>query len=469
MTPSTKKWVIIIPLLIGVAAVVFLKKTKTTPEQNEIQEVAKLVRVISVPSVTVVPKAIGHGTVKPSTTWEAVAEVKGKILEKHPRLEKGSILEYGTQLFQIDPTDYQLAIAQTQADIQAIEAQLQELTVKATNTRAALKIEEAALALNEKELERKKQLIGKGGVSRSDLESQEQALLSQKQKLQSQKNTLNLLPSQQALLEAQLASQQARLASAQRDLEQTRVVMPFTGRIAEVHVEQNQYIREGEILAVADGLALAEVEAQIPIEQMSHLIRSNHEVNLMAMTAGDPMPSLGLSAVVRLKEGSLNAQWEGRFARISDTLDPKTRTIGVIIEVDEPYAKVQPGVRPPLFKGLFVQLDLYGRARPDSLVIPRLALHDGVSRNCEVSTDAGCPTVAKVYLVNSDSRLELREVAVGMIQPEFVVVRNGLKAGERLVVSDLIPAIRGMLLKPTEDEQGRARLINLATAVGAQP
>jgi multidrug efflux pump subunit AcrA (membrane-fusion protein) len=189
MTPSTKKWVIIIPVLIGVAAVVFLKKTKTTPEQNEIQEVVKLVRVISVPSVTVVPKAIGHGTVKPATTWEAVAEVKGKVMEKHPRLEKGSILEYGTQLFQIDPTDYQLAIAQTQADIQAIEAQLQELTVKATNTRAALKIEEAALALNEKELERKKKLIGKGGVSRSDLESQEQALLSQKQKLQSQKNT----------------------------------------------------------------------------------------------------------------------------------------------------------------------------------------------------------------------------------------------------------------------------------------
>ncbi len=464
-----KKWVIIIPIVIGVAALVVLKKSKTTPVQNEITEVAKLVRVISVPSVTVVPKAVGHGSVKPATTWEAVAEVKGKVLEKHPRLEKGTILESGTLLYQIDPTDYELAIAQTQADIQAIEAQLRELQAKTTNTLSALKIEEEALTLNDKELERKRKLIGKGGVSRSDLESQEQALLAQKQKLQSQKNTLNLLPSQKGLLEAQLASQQARLASVQRDLEQTQVVMPFTGRIAEVNVEQNQYIREGEILTVVDGLELAEVEAQIPIEQMSNLIRSDHEVNLMAMTGGDPIPSMGLSAVVRLKEGSLNAEWQGRFARISDTLDLKTRTIGVIIEVDEPYAKVRPGVRPPLFKGLFVQLDLYGRPRPDSLVIPRLALHGGMTQDCGIAVAAECPRLAKVYLVNSDNRLEMREVEVGMIQSELVVIDKGLTAGERLVVSDLIPAISGMLLKPTEDEAGRARLIQLATLGSPQP
>lgn len=465
-----RKWVILIPILIGVAALMFLKKSKTTPAQEEVGETPTLVRVISVPAVDVVPKAIGHGTVKPATTWEAVAEVKGKILEKNPRLEKGAILDAGSLLFQIDPTDYELAIAQTRADIRAIEAQLQELAVKTANTSASLKIEEAALALNEKELERKRKLIGKGGVSRSDLESQEQALLAQKQKLQAQKNTLNLLPSQKALLEAQLASQQARLASAQRDLEQTRVTMPFTGRIAEVNAEQDQYIREGEILAVADDLALAEVEAQIPIEQMSNLIRSRRQVNLLSMREGDPIPSLGLTALVRLQEGSLKASWQGRFARISDTLDPKTRTVGVIIEVDDPYADVQPGVRPPLFKGLFVQLDLYGRPRPDSLVIPRLALHDGVSSHCdEMATVAGCPRMARIFLVNQENRLVLREVEVGMIQPEFVVIDGGLKAGERVVVSDLIPAIQGMLLKPTEDTTGRARLIHIATAGAPQP
>jgi RND family efflux transporter MFP subunit len=466
MKISEKKWVIFIPILIGIAALIFLKQSKTLPEQSEPTEEAKLVRVISVPAVTVIPKAIGHGTVEPATTWEAVAEVKGKILEKHPDLEKGGILEAGSQLFQIDPTDYELAVAQTQADIQAIQAQLQELEAKAANTESALKIEQDALALNRRELERKRQLLGKGGVSRSDLESQEQSLLAQQQKLQAQLNAQNLLPSQRALLEAQLASQQARLATAKRNLNHCRMVMPFTGRIAEVNAEQNQYVREGEVLAMVDGLQRAEVEAQIPIEQMSNLVRSEREVDLLSLTGQALKPALGLRAVVRLKEGALQAEWRARFARISDTLDPKTRTIGVIVEVDDPYDKVQPGIRPPLFKGLFVQVDLYGRHRPDSLVIPRLALSDGLDEDCIVR-DADCNGRALIYVVDGANRLEFREVKVGLTQDEYVVIDEGLSAGEQVVVSDLLPAIQGMLLQPVEDTPAEDRLIRIATA-GAQ-
>jgi RND family efflux transporter MFP subunit len=467
MPKVSRKWVILIPILIGIATLALLRQTKTLPEQKSVAENPLSVRVLRVPKVTVIPKAVGYGTVRPSITWEAVAEVKGKILHKHVRLDKGNILEAGTRLLQIDPTDYELTIAQIQADIQAIQAQRQELQARSENTRLAIQIEQEALALNKRELERKRELLGKGGVSRSDLESQEQALLAQQQKLQSQLNTLNLLPSQQALLEAQLASQQARLATAQRDLAQTEVVMPFTGRIAEVKVEENQFVREGEVLLVADGMQLAEVEAQIPIEQMSNLIRSDREIDLMSLS-GDPLPALGLSAVVRLEEGSLRADWTGRFARISDTLDLKTRTVGVIIEVDQPYANVQPGVRPPLFKGLFVQLDLHGRSRPDSLVIPRLALHDGLANECDTRRD-GCTRMPRVYLVDQADRLEIRPVQVSLIQAEFVVIGKGLRAGERVVVSDLIPAIQGMLLAPVEDTTSRSRLIQLATAGTASP
>jgi RND family efflux transporter MFP subunit len=468
MASQTRKWVIIIPILLGIAGLILFKQTRTVPEQTQLTETAELVRVITVPSLTVIPKALGHGTVKPAITWEAVVEVKGKILEKHPGLEKGGILEAGSLLFQIDPTDYELAVAQTQADIQAIQAQLQELEAKAINTETALEIEREALALNQRELERKRQLLGKGGVSRSDLESQEQALLAQRQKLQAQISTLNLLPSQQALLEAQLASQQARLATAQRNRAQTRMLMPFTGRIAEVNAELNQYVREGEVLAVVDGLQRAEVEAHIPIEQMSNLVRSDREVDLLTLSGEVLAPALGLQALVRLKEGVLQAEWQARFARISDTLDPKTRTIGVIVEVDDPYAKVQPGVRPPLFKGLFVQVDLYGRPRTERLVIPRLALSDGVMEEC-IGQAAGCARKARVYLVDEASRLEIREVQVGLFQDEYLVIERGLAAGDRVVVSDLLPGIQGMLLQPVEDEAAKARLIQIATAGPQQP
>lgn len=451
MFASSKRWVILIPVVIGVAALLMLKKNKLEPVQESLKEKAKLVRVITAPSLTVAPQAKGHGTVRPSRTWEAVAQVKGKIIEKHPQLQKGSILEADTLVLRIDPTDYELAIAQAEADILATQAQLQELEAKATNTRTSLKIEQAALALNEKELQRKRKLVGKGSVSRSDLESQERSLLAQQQSVQAQKNTLNLIPSQKALLEAQLARHQATLSSAKRNLANTEIRLPFTSRIAEVHVEQDQYVREGEALTSSDDLKTAEIETQIPINQMSALFHSSQTIDILNSPPGTNALGQAISTEVKLQENGLNASWRGRFARISDTLDPKTRTVGVIVEVDAPYANVQPGIRPPLVKGLFVEVNLSGRPRPNSLVVPRSALHNG----------------HQVYVANKEQRLEIRDVEISLMQPEFAVISQGLVAGEQLVVSDLIPAIKGMLLKPQDDPRSFKRLAELATG-GAQ-
>ncbi|MEA3292748.1 MAG: hypothetical protein U9Q71_10670, partial [Pseudomonadota bacterium] len=149
MATSRRKWVILIPVLAGVAALFLLKQNKTPPEQEAPRETARLVRVIDVPTTTVTPVAKGYGSVSPARRWEAVAQVKGKILEKNPLLEKGAILEDGSLLLRIDPTDYQLAMAQIEAEILAARAQLRELDAKAENIRLSLKIEESAHALSE--------------------------------------------------------------------------------------------------------------------------------------------------------------------------------------------------------------------------------------------------------------------------------------------------------------------------------
>jgi RND family efflux transporter MFP subunit len=449
MFQPSKKWVILIPILIGAALVLFLKQQKKPPVQGPLKETAQLVRVIEVPATRVVPTATGHGTVLPSRTWEAVAQVKGKILEKHPRLRKGALLQADTLLLKIDPTDYALAVSQSEADIAATRAQIAELDAKTKNSAASLKIEQQALALSRKELQRYKSVFKRGGISRSDLETQERNLLTQQQSVQNQRNTLNLIPSQKALLEAQLAKQEAQLASNRRDLAHTEVRLPFTGRIAEINVELNQYVREGEVLTIADDLAQAEVEIQIPIERMAALIRSDTPVNLLENSRQEPAARFPLKASIQLREGGIDAVYEGRFARFSDTLDTKTRTVGVIIEIDDPYSRVQPGVRPPLLKGMFVQALLSGKPREQSLVIPRSALHNG-----------------SVYRVTDDNRLQLRTVKIDLLQPEYAVISSGLSQGDRIVVSDLLPAIDGMLLQPVDAPEVTKQLLTAAGRPG---
>jgi RND family efflux transporter MFP subunit len=439
---STKKWLILLPILLGVGVLVLLVNTRPEPEQAPAVEQARAVRFIEIPAASVLPRALGYGSVKPSKVWEAVAEVAGKVIELNPQLKKGAILRKDSLAVRIDPADYELALAQTEADIQSSQTQLAEQDVKEANTRASLEIEVEALRLNEKEVERKKRLAAQGTLSSSEFEEQQRSFLAQKQSVQAQRNTINLIPVERRLLQAQLARYETQRASAQLNLERTQIRLPFDGRVAEMNVERSEYVRQGDVLAVIDGIQTAEVDAQVPITRLRALIQRQESLPI-DLGPETVRKVLGLSAKVRLVD--LQVEWDAQVTRVSDTIDPQTRTVGVIVEVDEPYRQAKPGIRPPLTKGMFVEVEFRGRPQTEALVLPRSALHE-----------------SQVYLVNSDNRLEIRTVEVDLVQPHFLTVNSGLELGDRVVVSDLIPAIDGMLLEPLEDKESLARLLQQA-------
>ncbi|MCW8930817.1 MAG: HlyD family efflux transporter periplasmic adaptor subunit [Gammaproteobacteria bacterium] len=449
---SIKRWYFFIPVIFGVVTIVMLKQNSSTPKQSPAQEMTKTVRTLSLPQVTVTPVAIGYGTVRPVSTWEAVAQVEGIILEKHPDLGKGAIIEKGSLLLQIDPVDYELNIAQIEADILATKAQLEEQDTKLENTQASLEIEKKSLELTKKELKRLKKLLNKSSVSYSDFEAQERSMLAQQQSVLSQQNALKIIPNQKALLDAQLQQKYSQLKRAHRDLENTKIIMPFTGRISEDNVELAQYIRVGDTLAAADALDKAEIEVQIPISYFRGLLSPGKKINLLEQSTQQFNDTLGITAQVVLREAGLITTWDAVFSRLTDTLDPKTRTIGVIVEVKNPYGDVTPGSKPPLVKGFFVEVHLHGAARANSLVVPRSALHN-----------------KHIYLVNDENRLEIKKVNIDLYQPEFAVIssdktdnsKSPLKTGDKIIISDLMPAIKGMLLLAQDDEKALNYLKNL--------
>jgi multidrug efflux system membrane fusion protein len=439
---SRKRWLIILPILLGLIITVLLVKTSKEPTQSSMQENIRTVRVIDVPVVDIVPKAVGYGSVTPSVTLDAVAEVSGKIIEMLPNLKKGSIVQSGSVLLKIDPAAYELAIAEIKTSIQSARVQIEETYVEENNTRVSLDIENKSLEFSKKELDRLNDIVKKGAVTRSSLDQQERTYLSQLQSVQSLKNKLNLIPVERNLLLAQLAGYEAKLASAELDLEHTTIHLPFNGRVAEVNVEVGQYVRVGDVMAIVDGIDKAEVIAQFPISRVKPLVpvsdNSGIEINEDMFER-----ILGFKAKVRLQE--INADWDARFVRMSDTIDPKTRTMGVIVEVDEPYRNAVPGVRPPLIKGMFVEVEIQGKPIERQMIIPRTALHDG-----------------KVYLLDKDSRLKISEVETGLIQSDYVSISSGLNEGDKLVISDLIPAIQGMLLDTVHDEGIKNELLSIA-------
>lgn len=435
------------PVIIAVVVVYWAVSNRAPPTLEEPAEEVRNVRTIVASRVDLVPRVTGFGTVSPGKTWKAMVQVAGEITYLHPDLKRGRILNKGTEIIRISPSDYEIAAARAKANISLVEAQLAELDVNESNIGETLKIEQEALKIRQRELDRRKQLAESGTLSATALDQDTRDTLSQRKKVLDLQNTLKLIPSQRRALQEQKKLSELELAQAELNLKRTRISLPFDARIAEVEAEMTQFAQVGSTLVTADGIETSEVEAQIPITQFSLLARSaipNNREGLAITTTTDIqqlIDRLGFSVTIRLDVGSFSVAWPAQFSRLSDTIDLKTRSVGVIVTAKDSWKSAIPGEQPPLSKGLFVNVELRAKPLMDRIVLPRSAIHED-----------------HVYIVDSQDRLKIAPVETGLTQESIVVIREGLSPGDRVVVSDLLPAIEGMLLRPVRDKELESRL-----------
>jgi len=445
-----RRLLVIPPVLLGIVIFWLMKGNYEEPERQPIVEVARPLRIIEVPQVALVPRVVGHGIAQAGDVWSAVAEVKGRVVMEHPELKPGAIFRAGDEILRIDPAEYELRIAQLEAEIAEIQSQQARLTSEEKNLRASLAIEQESLTLAERDLARLESLAGTSSVTRSEIERKQREVLAQKQSGQSLTNSLNILPAQQDSLAATLAAKRASLKLAQLDLDHTTIRAPFDCRVGDLNIEIGQFLSAGQQLFEGYGTDLTEVQAQIPINRAITLLPPTNEPLEPGSLDMETMRRVfDIDATVRLESGDFQVSWPARFARVREQLDTQTRTVMIVVAVDKPYENIIPGKRPPLAPGMFCEVELQGQPRTGQVVIPRTSLRDG-----------------HVYLVNDENRLERRAVDVAFSQGGLSCLTDGLKPGDRLVVSDPTPAVEGMLVEPQLDLVVEETLIDEATAEG---
>jgi len=445
MKTGVKLIFITLPLMaLGVGFLAYTVSNRPPPAQNTLSERATPVRVITAAKAPLSPRITGYGLAGPSHVYEAIAQVGGATEYVNPKLKKGEFMPAGTVLLRLSQTDFNLAIAQARANIRSAEARLAELGVSQQNQIAALEIEKQALKLKENDLERLRQLVTRGAASEAAMDAVQSAWLGQRQKVLNLENAIALLPTQRQVQTEQIAVYEASLTTAELKLERTTLRVPFDARVAEVSVETGQFVRIGQVAAVLDGVGSAEVEAQVSIADMIGLLRSSRPQGDTAPVAplsfAAVLSAFGLKATVSLRLDDLVLTWPAEVDRISDTIDQKSGTLGVIVKVDTAYSGAFPGQRPPLTKGMFVQVVLTGPPL-SGIIVPRNAIRNGV-----------------VLLVGDGDRLITHPVTPRLMQDEGALITEGLEPGQRIVVSAPSPAIDAMLLEITRDTALETRL-----------
>ena len=154
------------------------------------------------------------------------------------------------------------------------------------------------------------------------------------------------------------------------------------------------------------------------------------QVNVLRLRI--PVPE-SIAAKVKVGDsGDVHVQatgehFTGKVARFTGALDPSTRTMQVEIDVPNSTDHLQPG--------MYADVTLLSGRQANVLTIPISALQRGQSSST-------------VLMVDSQNRVQKREVRTGLEDSNKVEIVSGLSEGDRVIIGNLVSYREGQLVQP---------------------
>ena len=325
------------------------------------------------------------GALMADAQTDAASEIDGRVVQV--LVERGQVVKEGSVLVRMDDRD---AINQL-SEAEAMEAQTRERLglvngeffdpLKTPDVRQARALMDRA----EADFRRYARLVEEGAVSRSEHDLKRADFLTAKEQYE---GTVN----QVRQLFQTLQAQKARVAMARKAQEDTVIRAPYSGLVAEKHVNVGRYAKKGDKLVTLVRVDPLRVELTVP-EATAASIRNGQKVSFTVQTHPD-------------------RPFTGTIAHIGPALRTDSRALVVEALVPNAGGLLQPG----LFATARIELPA---TRP-SVLVPAAA----------VRTEAG---VSRMYVAKGD-RAELRFVQVGREADGRVEILRGLAAGERVVL-----------------------------------
>lgn len=416
---KTLRVLVVISAALVIAATLVILRPKA--ERQVPVEKGRLVEVFPAQAQDVPMTIEAFGTVMPRESLKLVAQVRGPVVEIDPGFKEGNFILKGTKLIQIDPRTYELEAERRKVQIKQSEAELKRLDQEVVNLSARLKIAGSDVVLAKNEFLRLKTLVAKKVLAQSQLDKAEQAYLASRERLQALENQMALTGPQREQLSAARDMAEVVYRQAKLDLERSMIKAPFDGWVLEKTVEVGQHVNVGQQMGSIYRAGELDIEVNIPANDFKWL----------PADMGETTP---IAANVIFNNSGQDHVWHGRVARAKARMDAKTRTLPVVIEVDELDAggPKTGGLR--LRPGMFVTIQVKGKEVENAFVLPRHVVYPG----------------DVVYTV-AGNQLKIKNINVLRSYKDKVIIDAGLAEGDRIIYTPLSGAVDGMRVRVKKD------------------
>ncbi len=222
-------------------------------------------------------------------------------------------------------------------------------------------------------------------------------------------------------LEATVQAGQAAVEQARIQLDYARIVAPISGRTGQLAVRAGNLVPAsggGVPLVTINSTDPVLVGFSIPERQLEDIRRYQNEkdmrIEILPDRSGPPAAT-------------------GKLVFVDNTVTPQTGTVLLKTRVDNQKEVIWPGQ--------FVNVRVVLTVEPEAIVVPEVAVQPGQSGPF-------------VYLVDADSKVEVRPVKVSRQLGSEVVIAEGIKAGDH-VITEIPQALRpGATVRLAEEAGG---------------
>jgi RND family efflux transporter MFP subunit len=376
----------IVIIAVGVLGAWWLVANRPRAQREQVEPIPPLVQVVEARRSSEPVTVLAMGTVVPAKRVVLQPEVNGRIVAQSPQLQPGGLFKTGDVILRIDPRDYETAVKRQEAAV-----------------------EQARL---EVEIEKGRQVIAE----------REWKLLEEDISLDGASQDLALRKPQQKNARVALEAAESTLEQAKLQLERTTVYAPFDAVVQEEFVDEGQLVNPQTRLATLIGTDRFWVQVSVPVDRLQWMAFSNAGKDEAAKVR-----------VVQEVSADTRIELPGRLVRLLGDLDPVGRMARVLVEIEDPLGlkdKKNPD-RLPLMLGAYVRVEIEGRRAEEVFRVPRTAIREG----------------DQVWIANEEDRLEVRPVEVFWRSKDTVLIRNGLREGDRVIANSIPLPIPNMKLR----------------------
>ncbi len=265
--------------------------------------------------------------------------------------------------------------------------------------KANLEIAKANLSRSEKDLERYQTLADKDAIAKQTLDYAYTDVNNQK---------------------AQVQAAEANLTTARTNLQRSTIIAPFSGNIGISQVRQGALVSAGSTL-------LNSISSTNPIA-IEFQINEKEILEFSNLQTGKSKTEINLT----LPDGSTYGT-QGRVTTMDRAVDSNTGTLKVRATFENPNNTLRAGMN--------LNLNMQSTSSHEELVIPYRAIFEQLG-------------TFNIYTVSDSSTVDLKQVKLGQKLGDRVVVSEGLKAGDKIVVDGVTTLKQGskVVEKPTQSK-----------------